>query len=108
MKPGAGSTACLISFGTKTTGSAPGFDPTGARSGGTTISHPVGTAKMGRDDDPTAVGDARLRARGVRSLRVADASVMPTIPSGNTNSPTLMIAERAAHWIVCGDETARV
>ena len=67
---------------------------------GTTIFHPVGTAKMGREDDPMAVVDARLRLRGVQGLRVADASVMPTITSGNTNSPTLMIAERAAEWLL--------
>jgi choline dehydrogenase len=66
----------------------------------TTIFHPVGTTKMGRDDDPMAVVDSRLRVRGVAGLRVVDAGVMPTITSGNTNSPTLMIAEKAAAWIV--------
>jgi choline dehydrogenase len=65
-----------------------------------TIFHPVGTVKMGRDDDPMAVVDSQLRVRGISSLRVVDASVMPTITSGNTNSPTLMIAEKAARWIV--------
>ncbi|HEY4074746.1 MAG TPA: GMC family oxidoreductase N-terminal domain-containing protein [Herbaspirillum sp.] len=68
----------------------------------TTIFHPVGTAKMGADNDPTAVVDSHLRVRGVAGLRVVDASVMPTITSGNTNSPTLMIAEKAARWIVAG------
>ncbi len=67
---------------------------------GTTIFHPVGTAKMGPAADPMAVVDARLRVHGINGLRVVDASVMPTITSGNTNSPTLMIAERAAAWIV--------
>jgi choline dehydrogenase len=55
---------------------------------------------MGRADDPTAVVDTRLRVRGVAGLRVVDASVMPTITSGNTNSPTLMLAERAAQWVL--------
>ena len=66
---------------------------------GTTIFHPVGTCKMGPASDPMAVVDSRLRVHGVSGLCVADASVMPTITSGNTNSPTLMIAERAAAWL---------
>ena len=66
---------------------------------GTTIFHPVGTAKMGPRADPMAVVDARLRVHGVQRLRVVDASVMPRITSGNTNAPTLMIAERAAEWV---------
>jgi len=65
-----------------------------------TIFHPVGTVKMGRVDDKTAALDPQLRLKGVRGLRVVDASVMPEITSGNTNSPTLMIAEKAAGWIL--------
>ena len=55
---------------------------------------------MGRHNDEMAVVDGKLRVRGIRGLRVVDAGVMPTITSGNTNSPTLMIAEKAAGWIV--------
>ncbi len=68
----------------------------------TTIFHPVGTTKMGREDDPMAVVDSHLRVRGIQGLRVVDAGVMPLITSGNTNSPTLMIAEKAAEWIQAG------
>ncbi|MCA0215436.1 MAG: GMC family oxidoreductase N-terminal domain-containing protein [Proteobacteria bacterium] len=70
----------------------------------TTIFHPVGTTKMGRDDDPMAVLDSQMRVRDgqgglIGGLRVVDAGAMPTITSGNTNSPTLMMAEKAAGWI---------
>ena len=65
----------------------------------TTIFHPVGTTRMGRADDPMAVLDSRLRVRGIAGLRVVDAGAMPLITSGNTNSPTLMLAEKAAAWI---------
>ncbi len=65
----------------------------------TTIFHPVGTTAMGLESDPLAVLDPQLRVRGVAGLRVVDAGVMPRITSGNTNSPTLMIAEKAARWI---------
>jgi choline dehydrogenase len=67
-----------------------------------TIFHPVGTTRMGAPDDEQAVVDSHLRVFGVAGLRVVDAGVMPTITSGNTNSPTLMIAEKAARWIIAG------
>lgn len=67
---------------------------------GTTIFHPVGTCKMGRRNDPNAVTDSRLRVRGLEGLRVIDASVMPTITSGNTSSPTLMIGQRGAEMVL--------
>jgi choline dehydrogenase-like flavoprotein len=67
---------------------------------GTTIFHPVGTAKMGRDSDPMAVVDERLKVIGIERLRVIDASVMPEITSGNTNTPTIMIAEKGARMVI--------
>jgi choline dehydrogenase-like flavoprotein len=70
------------------------------RSFSTTVFHPVGTAKMGLPSDPMAVVDARLRMLGVGGLRVIDASVMPVITSGNTNAPTMMIAEKGAAMIL--------
>jgi choline dehydrogenase len=66
---------------------------------GTTIFHPIGTCKMGRSDDPFAVTDSELKLMGMTGLRVVDASIMPTITSGNTSSPTIMIAERGAELI---------
>lgn len=69
---------------------------------GTTIFHPVGTVRMGALDDPGAVLDSHLRVRGIAALRVVDASVMPEITSGNTSAPTMMIAEKASHWIQKG------
>ena len=69
---------------------------------GTTIFHPVGTCRMGRADDATAVVDTQLRVRGIEGLRVIDASVMPTITSGNTNAPVMMSAERGAGFLMRG------
>ena len=64
------------------------------------IFHPVGTCKMGQRSDPTAVVDEELRVHGLNGIRVIDASIMPTITSGNTNSPTIMIAEKGADMIM--------
>ena len=74
---------------------------------GTTIFHPVGTAKMGLASDPLAVVDDRLRLAGIEGLRVIDASVMPTITSGNTNAPTMMIAEKGAALLRADAKSAK-
>jgi choline dehydrogenase len=70
-----------------------------ARRMGTTVYHMTGTAKMGPASDPSAVVDSQLRVHGLQGLRVVDASIMPTMPSANTNATTLMIAEKAADMI---------
>ena len=64
-----------------------------------TIYHPAGSCKMGPDSDPMAVVDNQCRVHGLEGLRVVDASVMPTLVGGNTNAPTIMIAERVAGFI---------
>ena len=76
------------------------------RSEGAITQHPVGTCKMGTEGDPDAVVDAALKVRGVEALRIVDASVMPNVPGGNTNAPTIMIAEKAADML-CGRSLPR-
>ena len=70
-----------------------------ARSNAQTTYHVVGTCKMGPEHDRMAVVDDQLRVRGIEGLRVIDASIMPTVPSGNTNAPTIMVAERGSDLI---------
>jgi choline dehydrogenase len=72
---------------------------------GMSVYHPVGSSKMGPADDPNAVVDNELRVHGIDSLRIADASIFPLLPSGNTHAPTVAVAERAADLIL-GNATA--
>ena len=72
-----------------------------ARNTGTTVFHPVGTCKMGPDNDVNAVVDHALRVRGVQGLRIIDASIMPTLLSGNTNAGAIMIGEYGSELIKC-------
>jgi choline dehydrogenase len=71
---------------------------------GTTIFHPVGTCKMGLPDDPSAVVNSELRVNGIRNLRIADCSVMPTIVSGNTAAPAMMIGAKCGQMILREEE----
>jgi len=70
------------------------------RSHAASVYHPVGTCRMGRSSDAQAVVDSELRVHGIAGLRVVDASVMPQLPGGNTNAPTVMLAERASDFML--------
>jgi choline dehydrogenase len=70
------------------------------RTDGMSVYHPVGSSKMGPADDPTSVVDNELKVHGIECLRIADASIFPLLPSGNTHAPTVAVAERAADLIL--------